>query len=98
MTTLHIEHAITDFATWKQAFDRFEPARRDAGVVGQTIRQPIDDDRFVVVDLDFPDAASAQRFREFLTTRIWANRDNSPALVGEPVTSILHDAPLGDPD
>lgn len=92
MPILHIEHAITDFATWKQAFDRFEPERREAGVVSHTIRQPIDDDRYVVVDLDFPDAASAQRFRDFLTTRVWANPDNSPALAGEPVTSILQDA------
>ena len=92
MATLHIEHAISDVAMWKQAFDRFEPARREAGVVGYTIRQPIDDDHYVVIDLDFPDAAGAQRFRDFLTTRVWVNRDNSPALVGEPVTRMLQDA------
>jgi len=32
MATLHIEHAITDLGTWLEAFARFEPARRDAGV------------------------------------------------------------------
>lgn len=92
MTTLHIEHAITDYITWKQAFDRFEPARKEAGVLGYTIRRPIDDDRFVVIDLDFSDAAGAQRLRDLLTTRVWADRETSPALVGEPVTRILQDA------
>ena len=24
MSTLHIEHAISDYGTWKTAFDRFE--------------------------------------------------------------------------
>ena len=32
--TLHIEHEITDFASWKAAFDRFADRRREAGVTG----------------------------------------------------------------
>jgi hypothetical protein len=33
MYTLTIEHAITDFSTWKTAFDLFSDARAQAGVV-----------------------------------------------------------------
>jgi hypothetical protein len=32
MTTLRIEHAISDFSTWKAAFDRFAGAWAQAGV------------------------------------------------------------------
>jgi hypothetical protein len=34
MATLHIEHAITDFAVWRTAFDRFADARDRAGSSG----------------------------------------------------------------
>jgi hypothetical protein len=33
MFTLSIEHRITDFPTWKTAFDRFAEARDQAGVL-----------------------------------------------------------------
>ncbi len=89
MTTLHIEHAITDFATWKAAFDGFAASRSEAGVRGHVVRRPIDDPAYVVLDLDFDDVPTAQRFLGFLQTRIWATRETSPALVGSPRTSIL---------
>jgi hypothetical protein len=87
MTTLHIEHAITDLETWHDAFDRFEPARQQAGVVAERIQHPVDDDAYVVIDLEFEDAAAA--FRSFLETVVWADQANAPALAGKPRTSIL---------
>jgi hypothetical protein len=32
-TTLHIEHPVTDFDTWRSAFDRFADKRSASGVV-----------------------------------------------------------------
>ncbi|MGH7686500.1 MAG: hypothetical protein ACREN2_06770 [Candidatus Dormibacteria bacterium] len=92
MPTLHIEHPITDFPTWSAAFDGFAEARRSAGVRAQRVQQPIDDAAYVVIDLDFDTTAEAQQFREFLTTKIWARSENSPALVGTPTTMILQAA------
>ena len=89
MTTLHIEHAITDFATWKAAFDRFDSRRADAGVLAERIQQPVDDPCYVVIDLDFPSAEAASRFLTFLQTEVWALKAASPALAGSPVTRIL---------
>lgn len=89
MATLHIEHAITDLATWKTAFDQFEGARRDAGVRSHRIRQPIDDPNYIVVDLEFDTADQAQAFRGFLETVVWATPENSPALDGRPRTLVL---------
>jgi hypothetical protein len=89
MTTLHIEHAITDFSTWQSAFDRFEEMRQQAGVRRQTVRRPVDDDQYVVIDLEFDTAEQATALLGVLNDKIWAARDNSPALAGKPRTSIL---------
>ena len=66
MATLHIEHKISDFATWKAAFDRFAGRRREAGVTAYRIHQPHDDAAYVVLQLDFPSVQLAQTFLEFL--------------------------------
>lgn len=89
MFTLSIEHPITDFATWHAAFDRFAPARAEAGVTAHRIRHLVDDPHHLVIELDFGSFAEAQAFREFLTTVVWANPDASPALAGTPLTRIL---------
>jgi hypothetical protein len=50
MATLHIEHPISDFGTWKTAFDRLAEARAKSGVRGHRILRPVDDACYVVVD------------------------------------------------
>lgn len=89
MPTLHIEHPITDFATWKEAFDRFADLREKSGVLHHRVQLPIDDPRYVVIDLDFATTTEAETFRQFLQTKVWPSQQNSPALVGTPRTSIL---------
>jgi hypothetical protein len=89
MTTLHIEHAITDLAVWRGAFDRFADRRRQGGVSAERVQQPVDDDHYVVVDLDFATVDQARRFLGFLESTVWASRDSSPALAGRPLTRIL---------
>jgi hypothetical protein len=91
--TLSIEHAITDFSTWKTAFDSFSDARAQAGVQSDRIRRPIDDGGHLVVELDFQDKEHAEAFRQFLTTVVWTNPEASPALASTPTTRILEPAP-----
>jgi len=90
MSTLHIEHAITDLDTWLRAFQSFAAARRTAGVVAERIAQPDDDPCYVVIDLEFESASAAAEFRTFLIQHVWSSPDSSPALVGLPHTLILH--------
>ncbi len=94
MATLHIQHPITDFDTWTSAFNRFEPARRNAGVRAQRVHRPAGDQRFVVIDLDFDTTAEAQAFQSFLFKQVWARPENSPGLAGTPETMILEPATL----
>jgi hypothetical protein len=87
--TLSIEHAISDFPTWKQAFDRFAEARQKAGVVSHRIRRPVGDPHYLVIELEFDAHENADNFSQFLHNTVWANRDASPALEGAPETRIL---------
>jgi hypothetical protein len=89
MATLHIEHGIKDFATWKAAFDRFAEKREAAGVTAQRIHQPVDDAAYVVLQLDFPTVAQARAFLAFLEERVWSTPANSPALAGSPIARLL---------
>ncbi len=89
MATLHIEHGVTDFPTWKAAFDRFAGQRTEAGVTAHRIYQPVDDARYVVLQLDFPSVAQARAFRKFLEARVWSMPANSPALAGSPQARVF---------
>jgi len=90
MATVHIEHPITDFASWNEAFGRFAAAGRQGGARQQRVQQPVDDPRYVVIDLEFDTVAEAEKFRDFLQANIWASAASAPALAGRP-------APDADP-
>ena len=96
MPTLHIEHAITDFTTWSEAFAQFAKARQQAGVRAHRVYRPVDDQHYVVVDLEFDTVEAAEAFRQFLIVQVWAVPQNAPALAGTPQTKILRPEPLDD--
>jgi len=89
MVSLHIEHPITDLATWTTAFTAITEIRRQAGVTAEIVRHPVGDDTYVVIDLEFDTGEHAHAFLRFLESQIWAVRENAPALAGTPETKIL---------
>ena len=78
MATLHIEHPITDLDTWLGAFTGFEEARQKAGVRAQRVCQPVDDDKYIYITLDFDTVEEATAFKGFLETTVWASAEASP--------------------
>jgi hypothetical protein len=96
MTTLRIEHAITDYQLWKKAFDGFAEARANAGVRSVAVRLPVDDPKYLMLDLEFDTADVAQTFAEFLAQHVWSSPVSSPGLAGLPQTRILDLLPSGD--
>jgi hypothetical protein len=95
MTTLHIEHPITDLKAWLAAFDRFADARTKAGVQAQRVQHPVDNPNYILVDLDFATTEKARRFLAFLNEKVWSSTDSAPALAGTPQTTLLQDAEVG---
>ena len=91
MPTLHIEHPISDLGTWFGAFERFADARRGAGVTAERIHQPVDDDNYIVVQLDFNTVDAAEEFKTFLESVVWQSTDLSPGLAGEPQARVLRE-------
>ena len=89
MATLHIEHAISDLPTWLNAFNRFAEARTKAGVIAERVHQPVDDDRYIYVQLDFANTGDAEEFLGFLRSVVWASPEASPALVGTATGRVL---------
>jgi hypothetical protein len=89
MTTLHIEHAITDYGVWKSAFDHFAELRRQSGVKHHRVLRPADDPAYIIVSLDFSTAEEAGAFLEFLHAKVWSSPESAPALAGTPQTRIL---------
>jgi hypothetical protein len=53
------------------------------------VRRPVDDPRYVVVDLDFETNEEAEAFLRFLKNQVWSIPENAPALAGSPQTMIL---------
>jgi hypothetical protein len=82
MFTLKIEHPIRDFDTWKAAFERDPAGRAQAGVRRYRVFRPLDDPRYILIDLDFDQPAQAQAFLETLQ-KIWSRADLSPGLARE---------------
>ena len=94
MPILHIEHEISDLATWLDAFKRFAPAREQAGVQQAEVFQPPDDPHYIVVNLRFESVEAASNFRTFLRDVVWKSPEASPALVGAPIARVLTEVSL----
>ncbi len=94
MPILHIEHEISDLATWLEAFNKFAPAREAAGVQQTAVFQPSDDPHYIVVNLTFESVDAATNFRTFLHDVVWKSPEASPALVGAPTARVLTEVSL----
>ena len=90
----HIQHPVTDLATWATAFGSFAEVRKGAGVLSEYVRSPAGQDDWVVVDLEFATVDQAEKFLHFLETEVWAKPELSPALAGTPEGKVLESVPL----
>ena len=88
MPVLRLEHAISDFDVWKAAFDRDPVGREQLGVRSHRVYRPVDDPKYVAVDLEFDTSAEAERFQVALG-RLWQSKQAAPALMGTPKVRIV---------
>jgi len=86
MTTLAVRHTVTDFDTWKSAFDGHAAVRSGHGSTGERI---LHDGNAILVLIDFPDAASAQ---SFMADPTLADAMAKGGVVGAPDVSVLVEA------
>ena len=60
MYILRIEHPIADFEGWKKAFDSDPVGRERSGVRRYQVLRPIDDEKYVMIDLEFDSVSQAE--------------------------------------
>lgn len=89
MATLHIEHPIHDLNTWVTAFSKFSEARQKGGVRAFRIYQPVADNKYILIDLDFDTVDQAEHFKRFLEENVWSSPTASPGLAGSPQARVL---------
>jgi hypothetical protein len=87
MTILHIEHPISDFATWKSTFDSYAERRRSGGVRQYQVLRLIDDPDYLLIDLAFDSRAAAEAFLGFLRG-VWQSATAGQVLLGAPQARI----------
>ena len=90
MPTLQIEHPVSDFEVWRKAFEADPVRREESGVRRYRVFRPLDDPRYVKIDLDFDSLSEAEAFRRALQA-LWGSGRAAPALAGAPQTRIVEE-------
>ena len=88
MPTLQFEHPITDYTTWKAAFDRDPIDRRALGVRSYRIHRPLDRPNYILGELDFDTTVQAEACATALE-QLWRSRQAAPALAGAAQVRIV---------
>lgn len=60
MFILRIEHPVPNFEGWKKAFESDPVGREKSGVRRYRILRPIDDPKYVMIDLEFDTVMQAE--------------------------------------
>jgi hypothetical protein len=89
MAMLRVALDVRDYDLWREAFGRDAGGRQNAGVRRYRISRPIDDEKHVMLDLDFDSAQEADGFLTILRNDVWSSRDKAPAKVGKPQARIV---------
>ena len=88
MTTLHIENTVRDYASWQEAFDKFERFRADNGVKSYRICQQTSAPNEVTVDLEFGSTEEAEAFVPKLE-QIWSTPQSKEQLVAHSAPTLM---------
>ena len=87
MPILQIEHPVDDYDDWKAAFDSDPLGREQGGVRRYRVLRPVDDPRYVMVDLEFESSDDAEAFRSALRD-LWS-RVEAEGLARTPRSRIV---------
>ena len=86
MRPLRVVHS---YDIWKTAFDGCADVRTKAGVDAFTIRRPVDNSKYLMLDLEFDTTERAEASATFWEQNVWSPPKSSPGLAGVPQAQIL---------
>lgn len=71
---LRIEHGVSNFDSWKKAFDSDPIGRQKSGVRRYRILRPTDDTNYVMIDMEFDSLKAAENFGSALRN-LWGSTE-----------------------
>ncbi len=92
MSILRIEHPVADYGAWKAAFDSDPVDRERSGVRSYRVMRPVDDDRYVLIDLEFDTPEEAEGLLAAMRT-VWTRVTGT--LISDPVARIVETVERG---
>jgi hypothetical protein len=87
-TTVHIENTVRDYASWQDAFDKFERFRADNGVTSYRISRQASNPNEVTIDLEFGSHEEAEAFLPKLK-KIWSTPQSQEQMVSHGAPELL---------
>lgn len=94
MAVLRIEHDVSDFDSWKEAFDRDPVGRKRGGVRRFDVLRPVGEPNRIAVDLEFETAERAEAFHGLLR-ELWRTPQAAAVMRGGARVSVLEPAASG---
>ena len=86
MSILRIEHPVADYDAWKAAFDADPVGRERSGVRCYQVMRPLDDERYVLIDLEFDTPEEAEGLLAAMRG-VWSRVTGT--LISDPRTRIV---------
>jgi len=62
MTTMFVRHTVSNYETWRKAYDEFASIQKSKGVTGQSVYQATDNPNDITVTHEFASVQAAQAF------------------------------------
>ncbi len=84
---VRIEHPVPDFSAWKKAFDSDPVSREKLRVRRYEILRPIDDPKYVMVDLEFDTSNDAEAFRSAIID-LWRSAE-AKEIIAKPQARVV---------
>ena len=62
MATMFVRHTVSDYKTWRKAYDEFASVQKTKGVAAQSVYQAADNPNDITVTHEFASVEAAQSF------------------------------------
>ena len=92
MYMLRIEHPVADYGAWKQAFDSDPVGRERSGVRRYQVLRPVDDEKYVMIDLEFDTVGQAEALLAAMRV-VWGRVEGT--IMTDPKSRIVEVAETG---
>ena len=64
MTTMFVRHTVSDYKTWRKAYDDFAPVQKAKGVTAEAVYRAVENPNDITVTHEFATIEAAQAFAQ----------------------------------